>query len=118
MLRRRKSRGLPPFFLSSIIHTVVFCSQQQAEQSNTYNCIFSAEMATFEPISYAYVPTPPRSKSTTTRHKNRPKPFSILHKNQYIKPSSIALEKPRPLAEAAAAVDDIRDEQFEVRSMF
>lgn len=74
-------------------------------------------MTTFEPISYTYVPTPPRSKSTTVRHKIPPKPLSILHKNQCIKPSGVALEKPRLLA-VAAAVGDIRDERSKVQGMF
>jgi hypothetical protein len=73
-------------------------------------------MATFEPISYAYVPTPPRSKCTTACRKIPLKPISTLDKNERIKLSSVALEKPRPFA-AAAAVEDIRDERSRFQSM-
>jgi hypothetical protein len=73
-------------------------------------------MATFEPISYAYVPTPPRSKSTTARRKIPLKPISTLDKNERIKPSNVVLEKPQLFA-VAAAVEDIRDEQSRFQSM-
>jgi hypothetical protein len=53
---------------SAIILQSRLCSQQQAENFlNTSNHFHALEMATFVPISYTYVPTAPRSKSTTTR---------------------------------------------------
>ena len=73
-------------------------------------------MATFESISYTYVPTPLHSKNTTARGKIPPKLFSIYDKNQCIKPSSVVLEKPRPLV-VAVAVEDIRDKRSRVQSM-
>ena len=73
-------------------------------------------MATFEPISYAYVPTPPRSKSTIARRKIPLKPTSTFDTNERIKPSSVVLKKPQPFA-VVAAVEDIRDKQLRFQSM-
>jgi hypothetical protein len=49
------------------------------------------KMATFVPISYTYVPTTPRSKSTATRRKPAPKQSSILDKLWRSKLSGAAL---------------------------
>lgn len=73
-------------------------------------------MATFEPISYAYVPTPLRSKSTTACRKIPLKPISTLNKNERIKLSNIVLKKPQLFA-VVAAVEDIRDKQLRFQSM-
>ncbi|KAI9854796.1 MAG: hypothetical protein M1813_000862 [Trichoglossum hirsutum] len=48
------------------------------------------------------------------RRKIPPELFSILDENKRIEPSSVALEKPQPLA-VAAALGDIRDKQSKVR---
>jgi len=73
-------------------------------------------MATLESISYTYVPTVPRSKSTKAPRKPYPKQVSILDKIQLSKPSSSALGTPRPPAEVAAA-DDSRNDGSGFRSM-
>ena len=65
-------------------------------------------MATFDPISYTYVPTAPRSKSTKAPCNRAPKQISILDKIQRIKASGAALGMPRPPA-AVAAADDSRN---------
>jgi hypothetical protein len=75
-------------------------------------------MATFEPITYAYVPTPPRSKSITARRKIPFKPIGILDNNECVKPSSVVLEKPQQFAvSATAVVGDVRDEQSGIQGM-
>ena len=66
-------------------------------------------MATFKPISYTYVPTPLRSKSTTACYKIPLKPISTLDKNEHIKLGNVVLKKPQSFT-VAAAVEDIRDE--------
>ncbi|KAH6714491.1 hypothetical protein BKA61DRAFT_673810 [Leptodontidium sp. MPI-SDFR-AT-0119] len=57
-------------------------------------------MATFAFKPYTYVPTPPRSKSTTTRRKPAPEQASIFDKLQRIKSSNTSLSTPRPPAVA------------------
>jgi len=62
-------------------------------------------MATFVPISYTYIPTPLRSKSTVTCYKPAPKQLSILNKLQHSKLSEVAFS----MARLAAADDSKRD---------
>jgi hypothetical protein len=95
------------FPVSAISFVVQLCSQQPAENfSTTPNHFHALEMATFAfKPQYTYVPTPPRPKSTATRHKPAPERVSILNKLQQIRSSSVSLSTPRPAA-AAAADDD------------
>jgi hypothetical protein len=74
-------------------------SQQQRAENflNTSNHFHALEMATFAPISYAYVPTAPRSKSAAARCKPA---SSILNKL-----NNAALDGPRLPATAAADND-------------
>jgi hypothetical protein len=66
--------------------------QQRAENFlNTSNHFHALEMATFNPISYTYVLTAPRSKIVAARRKPALKQSSILGKNQRTKPSGAAL---------------------------
>jgi hypothetical protein len=51
-------------------------------------------MATFVPISYTYVPTAPRIKSTTARLKPASQQSSILHSNL----SEAEISTPQPTA--------------------
>lgn len=72
---------------------------------NTSNHFHRLEIATFVPISYTYMPTAPRSKSTATRYKPAPKQSRILNKLQHSKLSEAALS----MARQAAADDSRRD---------
>jgi hypothetical protein len=96
------------FPVSAISFAVQLCSQQPAENfSTTPNHFHALEMATFAfKPQYTYVPTPPRPKSTATRHKPAPERVSILNKLQQIRSSSASLSTPRPAAAAAADDDD------------
>lgn len=92
---------------SAIIFQSSLCSQQQAENFlNSSNHFHALEMATFAPISYTYVPTAPRSKSTAIRCKPAPKQSNILDKFQHSKLSGPALSMVR----LAAADDSGEDE--------
>ena len=70
-------------------------------------------MATFVPISYTYVPTAPRSRSTATRSKPALKPVSIFDKLQHINPSSTEFSMPQ-----SAAVDDYGSGDFGIQGKF
>jgi hypothetical protein len=61
-------------------HFPVQFVQQAEDFSNTSYHFHALEMANFVPISYTYVLTAPRSKSTATRRKPAPKQSSILDK--------------------------------------
>lgn len=89
----------PPLPLFS---TPVCAASSKQNFLNNSNHFHALEMATFVPISYTYVPTAPRSKSATTRHKPTSKQSSIFDKIQSIKPSGAALSTPRPAVAAAA----------------
>lgn len=69
-----------PFDFPLCHHFLVRFVQQAENFLNTSNYFHTLEMATFAPISYTYVPTAPRSKSTATRRKPALKQSSILDK--------------------------------------
>jgi len=92
---------------TAIIFQFSLYNQQQAENFlNTSNHFHALEMTAFAPISYTYVPTAPRSKSTATRRKPAPKQSSILDKLQHSKLSEAALS----MARLAVADDSGGDE--------
>jgi len=85
---------------------------QRAENSlNTSNYFHALEMATFDPISYTYVPTVPRFKSAVARPKPAPKQVSFSDEIQRAKPSSTSLSTPRP----PAATDNDRSGRSGIR---
>jgi hypothetical protein len=70
-------------------------------------------MATFAPISYTYVPTVPRSKSTAIRHKIAPKAVSTFNKLQRSKLSEAVFSTTQ-----LAAAPDIGDDKLGIRGTF
>ena len=89
--------------LSLLSFAVQLYSQQQAQNFlNTSNHFHALEMATFDPISYTYVPTAPRFKSAAARRNPTSKQSSILDKLQRSKLSGAALEDPQLPAQAVA----------------
>jgi hypothetical protein len=63
--------------------------------SNVQNNCFALKM-TFDPISYVYVPTAPRSKRTKSGYKTTEHVGTSSKKNQHIQPSSTALDTLQP----------------------
>jgi hypothetical protein len=102
---------------SAIIFQSSLCSQQQAENFlNTSNRFHTLEMATFDPISYTYVPTAPRFKSAAARRNPASKQSGILDKLQRSKQSGAAFDGPRLPAPAAA--DNNRGYRSGIQGMF
>lgn len=89
-------------------------SSGEQNRSSILQIVSTLEMA-FDPISYTYVPTALRPKSTTAPGKFALRQSSILDRNKSSKPSGVELDIPRLLGGAAA--DDGSDESS-VRGMF
>ena len=80
-----RSLGNPLDFLLS---TAFVCKQELGESS--LKAIFALKM-TFDPISYVYIPTVPRSKSTKSGHRTTKNGGTASKKSQNIQPGATAL---------------------------
>jgi hypothetical protein len=80
-----KSLGIPLDFLLS---TAFVCTRELGESS--LKAIFALKM-TFDPISYVYIPTVPRSKSTKSGHRTTKNGGTASKKSQHIQPGATAL---------------------------
>ena len=98
----------PIEFPASAIFWQPYCAASSDPENffKTSKHIHALEMATFNPISYKYVPTVPRSKSALSRPKPGRKQSSIFDKTQHAKPNGAALGSHRPAAAVEAADDN------------
>jgi len=103
---------IEPFDFPLCHHFPVQIVQPAASREflNTSNHFHALEWPLFVPISYTYVPTAPRSKSTGTRDEPAPKQFSILDRLQRSKLSEAALSMAR-----LAAADDSGGDKLGIR---